>query len=454
MKGIKINSVWKIALHVDISMFLFGLSCGVVNSISEPMILYYGWPADSSNLGICNTLYPFGALIGAIISGTVVEKYGRRGGILAMDLFFIVGAFIALMNFTEAMFLSRFITGIGAGMVMSVNPMFTNEYTPEELNEKIGPWMALFCASGFIFAYIFGLLIEIFGNFWLLWMGALQVIVIPVFYQAWWVLGVQKLDTPLWYFNNNQPEKSLEALELIYSEEKAKEVYERYENKHKSLQSPLLSSEKLTFTKVLCEKQYSRMLRCGLGLCIFQQFSGINAVLMYSNTMFEKMNISRMMSKVMTIIIGFTLLGADSLAIPVLKIAGRKTIMVTCAALLFLNLSILGTIALFDEIPGIAKGSFIFLYLIIFSVSFGGTMWMYCGEFLNEKAMSLSASSNFLANCVVNFAFDYALVSQIPLSIIFYFFAGCMLLSAIHSQVDLIETRGLTHAEIDSLIKS
>ena len=82
----------------------------VRNKASESYITDIEW-------GIINAMYPFGALWGALSSGKLADKFGRKFGIILMDIIHIISSAITATSYNYIqLLLGRFITGIGSGM--------------------------------------------------------------------------------------------------------------------------------------------------------------------------------------------------------------------------------------------------------------------------------------------------------------------------------------------------
>ena len=245
------------------------------------------------------------------------------------------------------------------------------------------------------------------------------------------------------------------ALGLVYSEEDIVIGLQNLENKQHELEEGLLGHRKITYKDVLCSKKYNKMLRCGIILCSIQQLSGINAIIFYSNNIFKDLQATELMSRVLTLIMGFIMFGSNALSIPLLRLFGRKTLMVSGEILIAIDLTILGYVSNLSGLSPEFKSVFVMIFLIVFSYSFGATLWLYVGEILNDKVLTLSAGINLFLTCVISYVFPVALKAlNDDLTYIFYFFALQMLLGAIYSYFDLIESRGLNKSEAINLITS
>uniref|UniRef100_A0A8D0GFT5 Solute carrier family 2 member 11 n=1 Tax=Sphenodon punctatus TaxID=8508 RepID=A0A8D0GFT5_SPHPU len=113
------------------------------------------------------SVYPLGGLVGAIIAGPMAIKLGRKKSLLLNNVFVIIAAvlsgFSQMAKFFEMIILSRFFTGINAGVSMNIQPMYLGESAPKKLRGAVGLTSASFTALGLVLGQVIGLR-EILGG--------------------------------------------------------------------------------------------------------------------------------------------------------------------------------------------------------------------------------------------------------------------------------------------------
>ena len=100
---------------------------------------------------------PIVALIGASVSGNLMNSIGRRKAIMTLDIIMIIGSLASAIPFTISFGIGRFICGIAAGMGMTIPPSFVNEISPDEMMPKVGPSVQVSANIGIILSYSIGL---------------------------------------------------------------------------------------------------------------------------------------------------------------------------------------------------------------------------------------------------------------------------------------------------------
>jgi len=117
--------------------FLFGYDTGVIAGAQ----LYFvdTWPdITDSQIALIVSIALIGAAIGALFSGSLSDKIGRKNVILIADALFTVGAIIMAAAPTIAVLMvGRLIIGLGVGMASQIVPLYLSEVAPVEIRGKL-----------------------------------------------------------------------------------------------------------------------------------------------------------------------------------------------------------------------------------------------------------------------------------------------------------------------------
>ncbi|XP_053443041.1 solute carrier family 2, facilitated glucose transporter member 11 isoform X2 [Nycticebus coucang] len=107
------------------------------------------------------SLYPLGGLFGALLAGPLAVTLGRKKSLLVNNIFVVAAAI--LFGFSrkagsfEMVMLGRLLTGVSAGVSMSVQPMYLGESAPKELRGAVAMTSAIFTALGIVMGQVVGL---------------------------------------------------------------------------------------------------------------------------------------------------------------------------------------------------------------------------------------------------------------------------------------------------------
>ncbi|XP_053443043.1 solute carrier family 2, facilitated glucose transporter member 11 isoform X4 [Nycticebus coucang] len=152
------------------------------------------------------SLYPLGGLFGALLAGPLAVTLGRKKSLLVNNIFVVAAAI--LFGFSrkagsfEMVMLGRLLTGVSAGVSMSVQPMYLGESAPKELRGAVAMTSAIFTALGIVMGQVVGLR-ELLGSpeAWPLLLascvvpGALQLISLPLLPESPRYLLIDRGDT-------------------------------------------------------------------------------------------------------------------------------------------------------------------------------------------------------------------------------------------------------------------
>ena len=202
---------------------------------------------------------------------------------------------------------------------------------------------------------------------------------------------------------------------------------------------------------------YVRPLFISLGLMFFQQMSGINAVIFYTVSIFEKSG-GRVDSNLSSIIVGlanfFATLGSNL----VIDRVGRKVLLNVSAFFMSISLAVLGTFFLLQsldynvsQVDFLPLASFI-VYIIAFSVGYGPIPWLMMGEIFPSKVRGHAASLATAFNWSCSFAvtkFFNDLINTVGTYGAFWFFGIICFLSLFFVTLLVPETKGHTLEDIE-----
>ncbi|XP_030585894.1 solute carrier family 2, facilitated glucose transporter member 11 [Archocentrus centrarchus] len=113
------------------------------------------------------SIFSLGGFAGALISGPMTIRFGRKKCLLLNNIFLMTAALLALLSRAarsfEMIIISRVLVGINAGISMNVQPMYFGESAPKHLRGAVSLSSAVFTAFGVVLGQVVGLR-EILGS--------------------------------------------------------------------------------------------------------------------------------------------------------------------------------------------------------------------------------------------------------------------------------------------------
>lgn len=120
---------WRVVLLCFLIVFLDGLDTAAMGFIAPA--LTQEWGIDRSSLGPVMSAALIGMVFGALGSGPLADRFGRKlvlvGAVFLFGLFSLFSAFSANV---DQLLVLRFLTGLGLGAAMPNATTLLSEYTP------------------------------------------------------------------------------------------------------------------------------------------------------------------------------------------------------------------------------------------------------------------------------------------------------------------------------------
>ncbi|CAL4145443.1 unnamed protein product [Meganyctiphanes norvegica] len=442
------------AISVSIGSMGVGFSAGYTSPAIPSL------KADNSTFSITveeeswiGSLMPLSAIVGSIVGGYIIGALGRKMVILLCGPPFVV-AWVLIGSAVNIwmIYVGRSISGFCVGLLTLTLPVYLSETIQPEIRGVLGLLPTTLGNGGILVAYTFGYLMD---WSWLAYAGA----VIPVVFTGMMCFVPE---TPRWYISKGRPIEARSALEWLRGsdadvETELSAIEENFET----------SKREMSSLKDLMNRRLLRPLFNSFMLMLFQQLSGINAVIFYSASIFELAGTS--LSKFLcSIILGIVNLFATLIANSVIDRIGRKPLLYISSSLMVMSLAGLGTYFYYQEQSQQSKnpeewGPFLsnmgwlplvslMLYVLAFSLGWGPIPWLFMGEVLPARVRGPAAS---FVTCF-NWSFSFIITKTFPGMVkqmgpcaVFFTFMCIMVVSLLFTILIIPETKGKSLEEIE-----
>ncbi|GGG17380.1 sugar porter family MFS transporter [Paenibacillus aceti] len=425
---------------------LFGFDTAVISGAIGFMQQHFdlnefqvGWAVSSLIIG---------CIVGAMSSGVLSERFGRKKVLITAAILFIIGSAFSAVPVTFSQFIiARMIGGIGIGITSTLCPLYNAEIAPAKYRGRLVALNQLATVTGislvyFVNLWITGLGSEAWGisSAWR-WMFAFGLIPGVLFL----VLLFLVPESPRWLIKQGRAAESLPILVKIHGETLAKqevlEIKESFRVENGSIRQ--LFSPALRLALIV-----------GVGLAILQQVTGINAVLYYAPEIFKQTGAGTNAALIQTIFVGVINLLFTILAIWLIDKVGRKMLLLVGSSAMLICLIVIGAAFQTGHTSGPWVLIFILIYVAAFAVSLGPVVWVVISEIfpnrIRGKATAIASMALWTADYVVSQTFPPMLVSAGP-ALTFWIFGLMALITVIFTWRAVPETKGKTLEEIESL---
>nr|GMD90458.1 polyol transporter 5-like [Ipomoea batatas] len=419
-------------------------------------------------LGILN-LY---SLIGSGLAGRTSDWIGRRYTMVVASVVFFIGAILMgfSTNYTFLM-VGRFVAGIGVDYALMIAPVYTAEVAPASVRGFLTSFPEVFINFGILVGYVSNFAFKNLPTH-LSWRFMLGVGAIPSV-----LLGVSVLampESPRWLVMQGRLGDARRV--LVKTSDSTEEAHMRLADIKEAAGIPEhCDDEVVTVTKkrgdgdsvwrelfISPTPAVLHILITGVGIHLFQQASGIDAVVLYGPRIFEKAGIKSETDKLLcTIAIGFTKTVFILVATFTLDKFGRRPLLLTSVGGMVATLALLGTaLTVIDHSQekvtwAVAMAIAMTLaYVAAFSIGAGPITWVYSSEIfplkLRATGCSLGTGINRVTSGVVSMTF-ISLYKAISIGGSFFLYASIAAVGWVFFFTLMPETQGRTLEETEAL---
>ncbi|MFF2446339.1 MFS transporter [Neobacillus sp. NPDC058068] len=163
------------------AMFSEGYDLAIYGAVLPAILDDPAWKLSPAMAGSIASYALFGMLIGAVISGTITDIFGRKKVMaLCITIFSISMIFAALAPTPQLFGIIRFIGGLALGGVIPTASALTIEYSPIKRRSLMYAIMYTGYAMGGVFSAFFSILF-LADHSWrvMFWIGALPILAVP-----------------------------------------------------------------------------------------------------------------------------------------------------------------------------------------------------------------------------------------------------------------------------------
>ncbi|XP_032598795.1 facilitated trehalose transporter Tret1-2 homolog isoform X3 [Drosophila grimshawi] len=395
----------------------------------------FSWISSFMTLGAACVCIPIGFLINMI---------GRKWTMLFLVLPFVLGwALLIWAQNVGMMYAARFILGIAGGAFCVTAPMYTGEIAQKDIRGTLGSFFQLMITIGILFVYGIGAGLNVF------WMSVVCGILPIIFGVIFFFMP----ESPTYLVSKDRTQAAVNSIQWLRGQDY--DYAPELEELHKTNRE--IRENKVNIMEALTRPVTIKALSISLGLMFFQQVSGINAVIFYSNAIFEAAN-TGIRSDMSTILIGVMQVVATFVSVLVVDKLGRRILLLASGIVMALSTIAIGVYFYMKDQDeksvdnlGWLPVSSLCVFIVMFSIGFGPVPWLMMGELfatdIKGFAGSIAGTTNWVLAFVVTKTFKN-LNEGLGTGGTFWLFAGLTLVGVIFVFFAVPETKGKSLNEI------
>lgn len=428
---------------------LFGYDIGVMTGALPFLQNDWGLAGNASLIGWITSSVMLGAIIGGSLSGLLSDRLGRRKMILISAIIFMLGSLLSAAaphNGSYFLIASRILLGLAVGAASALVPAYMSEMAPAHLRGRLSGINQVMIASGMLLSYVIDYSLKGLPET-IAWRSMLGLAAVPALILFFGVLALP--ESPRFLIQAGRLEEAKQVLRYIRTPEEAEQEFTQI--------SQNTRQEKTTTASwhTLFSGKYRYLVMAGIGVAVFQQFQGANAIFYYIPLIVEKATGHAASNALMwPVIQGIILVAGSLLFLVIADRFNRRTLLKIGGSVMgisFILPALLGTV-LDAHTNSILIIFFLCLYVAFYSCTWAPLTWVLVGEIfplaVRGRASGLASSFNWIGSFLVGLLFPI-MTASMPQEFVFGIFGIICFLGVLFIQGLVPETRGKSLEEIE-----
>lgn len=404
---------------------LFGFDSGVINGALSGLKKEFQMSEALAGISAASTL--LGCALGALLAGTLADRWGRKPVMAATAWIFLLSSVWSGLAFGSwDLIAAKVIVGAAIGAASVITPTYVSEISPASIRGRLGSLQQLAIVVGLLLSFLSNYaFVHAAGSanapFWMGWSAWRWMFIAGAVPALVFLVGIYFIpESPRFLVKRGREDEAEGVLKLISDcDARAciRSIKESLHHSHRSSWRDLIDP---------ATGRIDRLVLIGVALACFQQLTGINIVFYYGALLWEAVGFSEAHSLIINIASGAINIVATLVAIALIDKLGRKPLLTVGSLVVALTLGVLawvflanagegGAVSRLEGTAGIIALVAANLFVFVFGVSWGPVLWVLLGELFENRnrgaAMSASTSALWITNFLVTLAFPILLKS-------------------------------------------
>lgn len=437
---------------------LSALAAGTVLGWTSPILedletgKYRNISLNNSEIGWIGSFVTLGGMAMCIPTGFICDLIGRKKTLLLLFIPFTVGwLLITFANNVLMLYFGRLITGMASGACCIAAPLYTSEIAHKTLRGTLGSYFQLMVTVGIFLAYLFGKYLN--AIHFTIWCACVPVVFLILF-------AVQP-ESPVYLLKRGLYDEA--KMSLLRLRGKSNNVDVELNEIEGYLKE--ITQTSFSLSESFRQRSILKAFIISLALMFYQQFSGINAVILYTSEIFKNSGV-QLDPRTASLLVGLFQVLATFAASLIVDKSGRRVLLFISSLFVTITTLILGiyfTIKyrtsaseeLLHELGFIPVGA-LCLFVIGYSLGLGPIPWIISSEIFPTEVKSIASSTAgtlnwFLAFILTKFYLDVS--HCIGEDGTFYIFSVASFTGVLFVFFVIPETKGKNISEIQAALE-
>jgi len=417
---------------------LFGYDTGVISGAL--LFIKQAFPLSATLEGMVVSAVLVGAFIGVATATPLTDRFGRRRILIWTAVIFAMGSLASsLATGVIVLMLSRFVLGLAIGASSMCAPVYLAEIAPRDIRGTMVSLFQFFITLGILFAYAVDYALAPHWR-WMLLFGLLPALVL-------FIGMLPSPESPRWLVAQGQEQNARQLLRRIRVSDTdvAKELDEIKTS---------LAQQSGGFAELRSPRLRPALI-IAVALAIFQQITGINAVIYFAPSIFKAAGFTSDVGALLaTIGVGTVNVLATIVAMYAIDRAGRRSLLLWGTSGMLITLVALGGLFwMGPTAPSWLTLLSVLVFIVSFAIGLGPVFWLLAAEIfpleVRSLGMGIASFCNWGSNFIVALTFPI-LLTNLGGSIVFWLYGAFSLIALLFIWAYVPETKGKSLEEIEA----
>ena len=395
--------ILRISSIAGLGGILYGYDMGVIAAAA--IFVKRGFALSTVQEELVVSIVLVGAMMGALVGGTVADRIGRRATLVWAAVIFIIGSLLApLATNVTVLVLARAIIGLGIGFTSVTAPVYVSELSPPQSRGMLIGLYQFALTLGIALADLVGYLLAAQQGW--RWMFGLAVVPTVLFLVA--VVTVP--ESPRWLFAHARKEEAERVL-LSYTDVAGAQQF--LADIQEGLKAPVEQR-----WSALWSPAVRGSLFVAVGVTVLQQVTGINTIIYYGPQIFAMAgSVSHSSAILSTFVVAMVNVIATVVGISLVDRVGRKPLLYVGVTGMTVALFALSFAFSHQAEVGASMGKVaiacLIAYIACFALSLGAIAWILVAEVFPLRVRGRGMAAGTLGSGISNFVVSFTFLSLI-----------------------------------------
>ncbi len=433
------------AIVAALGGLLFGFDTAVISGTTEALRAAYG--LDDTSLGFTVAIALVGTIVGSIFAGKPADVWGRKKALMALAILYFVSALGSALAWDWYSFLAfRFLGGLAVGGASVVSPLYIAEISPARFRGRLVAAQQFNVVLGILVAFLSNYLIARMNLGAAEWRWMLGIQVVPS--AAFFFLLFPTPESPRWLMAGGRVDEARAVLAKLGVDGHG--IDEEIADIRRSLDLTHHEGGDSLF-----QAKYRWPIFLAVAIAMFNQLSGINALMYYAPKIFEMAGAGKGSALLQSVAVGGTNLLFTMLAMTVIDQFGRRKLILIGSVGYLVSLGATAWAFYRYGTEFTPAGSAVvlaglLLFIAAHAFGQGAVIWVFISEIfpnrVRAQGQALGSTTHWVMAALITWTFP--LIAKSSGGHAFAFYAVMMFVQLLWALFLMPETKGVPLEEI------